>query len=72
MPMGRSQHLRREDGRRQIRLHKFGVAVQMREDGQPRRRHQAGDRGVEITFLVAALAASMQAQRNAALLIDGG
>ena len=38
---------RRKEGCWQIRLHEFRVAVQMRKDGESRRRHQPGYQGVK-------------------------
>ena len=38
---------RRKEGCWQIRLHEFRVAIQMRKDGQSRRRHQPGYQGVK-------------------------
>jgi hypothetical protein len=42
----RPQHLRSKEGCRQVRLHQFKVAIQMRKDRQPRRRHRCGYQGV--------------------------
>ena len=38
---------RRKEGCWQIRLHEFRVAIQMRKDGESRRRHQPGYQGVK-------------------------